>query len=143
MTSVSLISLANSACSFLLRESVTTHANLRQGMTRSEVIQILGQPTRTQTFQPWANSSTLPDLPKKAGHGKIERRDDFKIGKLSVLPGEPENNVYPAIFILTGGLSELIALPYHAMEIPAKALDRRWLVVWYDRSERVHAFAVP
>ena len=131
---------AFSACSFVMSEGAVKRPRLHEGMQRTNVVEVLGQPRKTETYQPPRLGASLPGTPASLRRSRVARRDEYRVSGLVQLAGDTyasDNNIYPAFFIATGGLTEIIAFPVVTGDLAAKALTRYRLLIWYDPRQKL------
>lgn len=137
---IALSSFALTSCSWLMTNQIPRRPPLEPGTPRSEIIAVLGTPRKTTAFSPPRPAAGLPKVSIALRTAKASFRDEYFVSGLVQAPGDTyasEDNIYPAFFILTGGLTEVFAFPVETVDMTFKSLRWRHLWLWYDRSEKL------
>ena len=139
-TLLSCVAVALSSCTMFLPEPLVKRPTVEPGTHRNEVISALGPPRKTVACRPARPGATFPDAPRSLRSTKIGQYDQYSVSGLVQLPGDnyrSEMNVYPVLFILTGGASELLCLPLVSGDLALRSAVRHRLEFWYDPRERL------
>lgn len=140
---LAFLCLGFSSCSFFLSETAVKRPDLHNGLDRGAVIAKLGQPKKTQLFQPPRVANSLSEAPRAMGAARVGRQDEYSISGLVQLEGdryESDNSLYPVMVIMTGGLSEVVMLPFVSGDLATKAVARHRLLLWYDAHQKLLQF---
>lgn len=135
-----LSSLALTSCSWLMTNTIPKRPPLDPGTPRQDVIAVLGKPRHTTAFSPPRPAASLPHVSAAQRTAKADLRDEYFVSGLVQVPTDPyasEDNIYPAFFIVTGGLIEVFAFPAETADLTLRSLRWRHLWLWYDRSGKL------
>src|SRR4051812_2444019 len=106
-----------------MSEGAVKRPPLQPGTNRTEVVSVLGRPRRTESFQPPKLGASLSHTPASMRTSRVARQDEYRVSGLVQLPGDTyrsDNNIYPAFFVATGGLTEIVAFPYVTGDLASK-----------------------
>ena len=123
-----------------MSESAVKRPPISAGTNRADVIAVLGRPRKTETYQPPRLGASLPDTPVSMRTSRVASRDEYRVSGLVQLADDTyrsDNNIYPAFFVATGGLTEIVAFPYVTGDLATKAFARYRLLFWYDRRNKL------
>ena len=135
-----LLSLAFTSCSWVMTNTIPKRPPLRPGTPRDDVIAVIGNPRHTIALSPPQSAASLPNVSPEKRTAKATLRDEYRVSGLVQTPTDPyasEDNIYPAFFIVTGGLIEVFAFPVETADLTIRSLRRRHLWLWYDRSGKL------
>ena len=126
------------SCSMLLVNTVPTKpgAALSPGASRQDLVRLLGHPQSS-------DHSPIPPNVQILRSGAPCVCDVYRVSGLVQAYGDPFGTDwidYPAFFIVTLGLSEVVTFPYVAVDMTALSFQRRELRVWYDCSGHLVAW---
>jgi hypothetical protein len=137
--SIVLLPMFCCSCSMLLVNTVPTRTGraLQAGASRDAMAARLGHPQSSNTLPISATAKRFPTNQPACGS------DEYRVTGLMQMPGDPYDtdwNMYPALFFLTAGLSEVFLFPYVAVDMTVRSFRDYEFQAWYDCEDRLVAF---